>query len=108
MLAVPLVLPLEQRIQIVFAASPALIFVLWAAAEELFKWLAARFSALRSKQYDEPIDAVIYLLTAALGFAALENTLFLVASFSKLNFLGVIATGNLRFIGATLLHVLSS
>jgi len=80
-----------------------------AGVEEFAKFLAAYFSGFRTKFFDEPIDSMIYLITAALGFAALENTLFI---FKFINdglpqsaiFLG----GELRFIGATLLHVVTS
>lgn len=108
MLAVPLVLPLEQYIQARYALFPTIIIMFWAAAEEIFKWAAAYLSALRTKEYDEPIDAVVYLLTAALGFAAMENTFFLVSLISNTDFTVSFINGNLRFIGATLLHVLSS
>src|SRR3989344_2611068 len=44
----------------------------FAFLEEIVKTSAAFFTALRSKYFDEPVDAMIYLITAALGFAALE------------------------------------
>ncbi len=81
-----------------------LIWLLWAVIEELLKWGAAYFLAFRTKNFDEPTDAMIYLITAALGFAAVENTLYLFDR-SGVDFL---LTGNLRFLGATLLHVVSS
>jgi len=108
MIAVPLVLPLEQFVQRRYALFPFIIILLWAAIEEIFKWAAAYFSALRTKENDEPIDAVIYLLTAALGFAAMENTFFLISLISHAGIIGSLVNGNLRFVGATLLHVLSS
>jgi protease PrsW len=55
--------------------------------------------------FDEPIDALIYLITAALGFAALENILFLLKVFGTQGMLVGFITGNLRFLGATLLHI---
>ena len=57
---------------------------------------------------DEPIDAVIYMITVALGFSALENALFLSNLISTSSFAQSIITGNSRFLGATLLHVASS
>ena len=85
-----------------------LLFVAWAAIEEICKFGAAYFAALRWSVFDEPLDAVIYMVTAALGFAALENTLFILNPLENGNVLQTIMTGNLRFIGATLLHTLSS
>ncbi len=108
MIAVPLVLPLEKLIQKEFAGTAFLMVLLWALAEEILKWGSAFFAAFDTKSYDEPIDAVIYMLTAALGFSAMENVLFLFTSISNTSIVEGLVTGNLRFIGATLLHVLSS
>ena len=76
--------------------------------EEVFKFAAAYFVALRARVYDEPLDAIIYLVTVALGFSALENALFLWGPLKEGDILRTIVTGDLRFIGATLLHTLSS
>jgi protease PrsW len=89
-----------------FAAS-ALILLLWAFSEEIFKLIAAAFG-LASAAYDEPLDAVIYLTTAGLGFAAAENVLYLFASLGNSTGLQSLLTGDLRFVGATLLHTLAS
>jgi RsiW-degrading membrane proteinase PrsW (M82 family) len=51
---------------------------------------------------------MIYFITAALGFAALENTIFIMGPLSAGNVLVSFVTGNLRFVGATLVHVVSS
>ena len=80
----------------------------WAILEELFKFAAAYWSALRTRVYDEPIDAVVYMVTAALGFSALENTLFLWQSLQGGDIIHTIAVGDLRFMGAMLLHTLAS
>lgn len=106
MLCVPLVLPLE-RAAISFSEGPLLLLA-WAALEEIFKFGAAYLVALRARVFDEPLDAVIYLVTAALGFAAVENALFLLGPLQQGEVLQTVVTGNLRFIGATLLHTLSS
>ena len=61
------------------------------------------------RDFDEPIDAMVYMIIAGLGFAAVEN----IASVAK----GIIPFGggpngveiaSLRFVGATLLHSLAS
>ena len=44
--------------------------------EEAVKYLAAKTSALRSKAFDEPVDAMVYLVVAALGFAAPQNNCY--------------------------------
>ena len=106
MVAVPLVLPIEQQAAHYFTGSPLLL--VWAAAEELCKFAAAYFAALRFRVFDEPLDGVIYLVTAALGFSALENVFFLLTPLGDGDMLRTIVTGDLRFIGASLLHTLAS
>lgn len=83
-------------------------YALWAAAEEIIKFAVVFFVALRSKWNDEPIDAMIYMITVALGFAAIENALFILGPLSNGAIAESIATGGMRFIGATLVHVVSS
>lgn len=83
-------------------------FYLWAAlVEELIKYWAVSFIVLSSPEFDEPVDAMIYMMVAGLGFAAIENILVLFRTIPD----GAHATmivWTLRSIGATLLHALSS
>ncbi len=81
---------------------------LWAAVEELLKYLVAVVVVLWRRAVDEPVDAMVYLLTVALGFAALETGLFLLEPLGRGDVTGGILTGNLRFMGAALIHTLSS
>ncbi len=106
MIAVPLVLPF-QKAAAGMASGTALIF-LWAAIEEVMKLIIAYVVVLRRRELDEPVDALIYLISIAVGFAALENALFLLEPLSRSDTFGSVIAGNLRFIGATLLHILSS
>lgn len=76
--------------------------------EEVSKFVMAYFFALRSKDNDEPLDPIIYMITTALGFAAMENMLFLIDPISKNDIISSILTGNMRFVGAMLLHTVSS
>lgn len=85
-------------------------FLFLAAIEEILKFCAAFWAAKKSRFFDEPADAMIYMITAALGFAALEN-IFIVFGNSNGQLDGlasVAAVVVLRFVGATLLHALSS
>lgn len=84
------------------------MILLWAFSEEFLKYFAAWRIALIKPSFDEPIDALVYLITAALGFASLENILFALKSFSSTGLIFGFITSNLRFIGATLLHTASS
>ena len=107
MVTVGLVIPIQQAVA-AFVASTTIIFIAWSIIEEVMKFLMARLTVLRSKQNDEPIDSVIYMVAVALGFAAAENALFLLSPLSGETFTQTLLTGNLRFVGAMLLHVLSS
>ncbi len=109
MLAVLFVLPVQQFIFRFIPDPNTLSYILWAAIEEVSKFLLVYIIALRSKTLvDEPVDDMIYLIISALGFVTLENTLFLVSPFHSGDFIGAIITGNLRFVGASLMHVISS
>lgn len=76
--------------------------------EEVIKFFMAYILVLRSSDDNEAIDPMIYMITTALGFAAIENMLFLIDPISKNNLVVSILTGNMRFVGATLLHTVSS
>ena len=80
----------------------------WAAVEETLKYGVAAVAILWRREVNERIDLVIYMMTVALGFAALENAFFLIEPFSGGNFLDGLSNNNLRFIGSTLLHVTAS
>lgn len=108
MVSVFLVLPLEKAVFSFWPGISTYTIMLWAVIEEVLKYAFAYFTALRNKVVDEPIDAVIYMITVALGFSALENALFIFAPMEKGYFLQGLMTGNSRFLGAMLLHVASS
>lgn len=76
--------------------------------EETTKFVIAYFLVLRSKEDNRPIDPIIYMIATALGFSAIENTLFLINPFSNHDVTLSIFTGNMRFVGATLLHTICS
>jgi len=108
MIAVPLVLPLERLAsEHLMAGLP--VVVAWATIEEVTKYAAAAAVVLwRWRVVDEAPDLVIYMLTVALGFAALENTFFLIAPIASGNYIDSFVTGNLRFVGSTILHIIAS
>ncbi len=106
MLVVPAVLPLQKFATARFSGNE-LIFV-WVVIEEVLKYSAALIVVLWNKAVDEPIDAIIYMITIALGFSALENALFIFNPLVAGQFIESIITGHFRFLGATLLHVLAS
>jgi len=107
MLAVLLAIPIEQFLA-GLAHTESMKYIFWAATEEILKFVAVGCVALMTRYNDEPVDAMIYCIAVALGFAALENTLFVMTPLSHGDLASSIIHGNLRSIGATLVHVVSS
>lgn len=87
--------------------SAFLFFLVIGLVEEYVKYLPLKLLIFRRPDFDEPVDAMIYMMTAALGFAAIENTLFIFPLFQQDLFAGLEVAAN-RFLGANLLHALSS
>ncbi|MCK5592186.1 MAG: PrsW family intramembrane metalloprotease, partial [Candidatus Pacebacteria bacterium] len=121
MIAVPFTIPFEQAIisiadsikhgpasLLTHGQIEAGVIILWAFIEEVIKFIAIYFVAFKSRFFDEPIDALIYLITGALGFAALENSLYLMGSLVDGGVIVGAINTHLRFLGATLLHIVSS
>jgi RsiW-degrading membrane proteinase PrsW (M82 family) len=85
------------------------IFVLYAFIEEIIKFLVVFQTIHKNKNFDEPIDAMVYMIVGALGFATLENLGVLTNSKIIQNSLPMLfQIASLRFAGATLLHTLTS
>lgn len=84
------------------------VVCIWAGIEEFVKYKAAWHGGLKKTIVDEAVDVPIYMISAALGFAALENTLFLISPLLDGNLGEIIMTTKLRFVGATLVHIASS
>ncbi len=102
-------LPLQRLIYDTSSTlDPNILFVSWAGIEELLKFAAAWIIGIHAASDDEPVDALMYMVIVALGFVSLENTLFLIDPLHTGDILGSFVTGNLRFLGASLVHVLSS
>lgn len=83
-----------------------LIFLGVALIEETLKFLPVQIRGIRDLNMDEPVDIMVYMISTAMGFATAEN---IALFFSRsLRFIEVFAYSGLRFLGATLLHALSS
>lgn len=107
MVAVPLAIPLEEYARTALSGTTS-ILTAWALIEEVLKYIVAALFILWRPVVDEAPDYVIYMLTVALGFAAAENTLFLITPVSDGHIASSIFTGDVRFMGSTLLHVFAS
>jgi RsiW-degrading membrane proteinase PrsW (M82 family) len=91
-----------------YQTPDSFIFLLWAAfVEETIKFLPVKFAVLHNPEFDEPVDGMIYMIAAAMGFAAIENILVLFQTASG-GAVATLQTWSLRFVGATLLHAVSS
>ena len=100
------------------ALSPLLFalsywFITIALVEETFKYFVMRYKVLKDNVFDEPSDAMIYMIVVALGFAGLENILYMlpigskIFSFNEL-LISAATVSFIRFLGANLLHALCS
>lgn len=102
-----LLLPLKPVIQHLSLTSQH-ITILYAFLEEVIKYGIVSLIAFRSGAITRPTDYAVFLVTGALGFSALENTLYLIHPIATNVDLGtILITGNMRFLGATVLHSIS-
>jgi RsiW-degrading membrane proteinase PrsW (M82 family) len=106
MAVVPLALPLQKLAIDLYSGDN--VMLVWVTVEELLKYGVALAIVFWNQEVDEPIDMVIYMIVIALGFAALENALFIFNPLVVGDYLNSALTGGFRFLGATLLHVLAS
>ena len=96
---------------VVAANHPVELFV-FSAIEEIAKFLAVFWFISKRKEFNEPLDAMIYMVVCALGFAAVENV-FSIGQQGTSLIVGIDALAKveilaLRFFGATLLHSLTA
>jgi RsiW-degrading membrane proteinase PrsW (M82 family) len=73
--------------------------------EEFFKFFLILLFIYPQKVFDEPIDAMIYMMFSALGFAFAENVAILLNNPQSSNIFWLLF---LRFLSANLLHILAS
>ncbi len=88
----------------IFGLNTAGEFLVFAFIEETVIFLAAYLMVVRNDFFNRHSDSMIYMITAALGFAALENV-FYVLSVSSTAALQITLV---RSVGATLLHASAS
>jgi RsiW-degrading membrane proteinase PrsW (M82 family) len=102
--AIPLEL-LMSVFQGLFADFPLLTalfkaFVVAALVEEYLKLTIVRVFAYRNRNFDEIMDGVVYTVVASLGFACMENILYVMG--------GTIGTALTRAVTAIPLHATAS
>jgi len=75
-------------------------YLVVAPVEETVKWLAVRLYAFRSRDFDAVVDGAVYGAMAGLGFATIENALYITQQFDGTgNALGAGVAGALGLIG---------
>ncbi|MCD6549964.1 PrsW family intramembrane metalloprotease [bacterium] len=79
-------------------------FLAVAFIEELSKYIVVRKIAISDPEFDEPLDAMLYMVIAGLGFAAIENIFYLIGEAQPV--INTLILTTLRFVGATFLHAL--
>lgn len=101
---------LQSGVDAISTTGGAFFILLAAAAfwEEGTKYLAARSIFHHEKEFDELTDAMVYLITVALGFAASENIIIMLGSLLEDGAADIFLIIGVRAIGATLLHALAS
>lgn len=68
--------PLATRSLDLFAADRLVrAFLLVALAQEFCKYVVVRYTIYRSPEFDEPMDGVVYMTAAGVGFATWDNYL---------------------------------
>jgi len=76
--------------------------------EEFLKYQVVRRWAIKNREFDEPFDAMLYMIISALGFAAIENIIYLMTFPIFFSVKGVLIAAALRFLSATFVHTLAS
>ena len=97
-----------EKYSLNFITDSTIQVIAWATIEELLKFIGVAIIIFGTNIIDEPIDYPVYFITCALGFAAFENTLYLLKLFDGSGTMIGMLTGNLRFLGSTLLHAIAS
>ena len=125
MLAAPIAMAIEPFLEYIFryfAFSAGFVlnwslfgFILIAPiVEEILKYGTAKIGYWEfPAEFDEPVDFMVYLITVALGFAAIENVVYFLGTSDKI--VGIasgIIWGSIllfgRFLTANLLHALTA
>ncbi len=75
--------------------------------EELAKYLVVRKTVYESQEFDEPVDGIVYAAAAGLGFATLENVIYVFSSYQE-SLVLALETGLLRGVLSVPGHVLFS
>ena len=74
--ALPMLFFVANRLENPYAYGIAIGCLSAGIPEELFKFTVLFYYCMRHSEFDEPMDGLVYGVTASLGFATLENILY--------------------------------
>ncbi|MEO9569702.1 MAG: PrsW family glutamic-type intramembrane protease [Polaribacter sp.] len=69
-----IIIPLTDKTSVIQQFLKAFIVV--ALVEEFSKYVIVRYYAQRNKEFNEPFDGIVYAVIVSMGFATLENVLY--------------------------------
>lgn len=75
-------------------------FLVLALAQELCKYVAVRYTIYLSREFDEPMDGIVYMTAAGIGFATYQNYHY----FMRLDGDVLLTTGAAHAVVTTLAH----
>ena len=100
-------LPLESFVS-TLSTNTTLLTILWATCEEILKLSALLFViSSKSRFFNGPRDYLLTAITIGLGFAGLENALYILHPVLVQNLTQATFSGSMRFLGADLLHAIT-
>ena len=76
LIAVVAALVINDTVAVITGSAVATLVISAPVAEESLKWGVVRWRAYNRKEFNEPLDGLVYGAAAALGFATLENVVF--------------------------------
>lgn len=68
------------QMKVSFTLNLVACFLVISPIQELFKYATVKVSMYNDKEFNEPMDGVIYMVAAGLGFAAFENLTYIWAA----------------------------
>ncbi|MEI7024578.1 glutamic-type intramembrane protease PrsW [Paenibacillus sp. y28] len=80
-------------------------FVISAGLEEFMKWFVMYFIVYKLAAFDEPYDGIVYAVAVSLGFATLENTIYIFlndSSFSTILYRAFLPVSGHALFGVTM------
>jgi len=100
--------PVEQIKSIEFLLSFGLLMLIFAAIEEILKITVVREFTFYHPHFTQVVDGAIFGISSALGFATLENIVYLFEGYFQAGFSALALIFVIRFFASTLLHALTT